>query len=564
MHDPTIYAWRGRFNYAADGKPAKPIWRYHDKDQWLVENSSWSPVDRAKAILEFRDELITELGELGLKKRPPPPLLLEWLANGGGGAPPVTEGVAVMLNHIVAEGRIEPFKILATFVYGHLAVEIKKLPNGSPSWFYLNLENDLTYLDEYLLMLPNWFFKTTGEGKESKIIKVLDRDKIDKRFSTLRSVRILHEYSVLLYQHHPNRLEISLRDQATVVPYPKGRVCHVLPIPGRVCADKWKAAEPYSVLTPEVVVASPNVAECLTSLSRLWQDRFAKSVLISAPPGSGKEAFAASIPYGSGRVSGPLLSISLASEDTGSLERRLFGRRREDGSIEPGLIAKAANSALFLDEVHQPEQSGGIRPSLLRPLEADEYFPAESNYAERVENVLFILATSKSLDKLGKVRPPDFWTRMTHVVPIKHPLDYPEADGVASQIDVLKCFFKCFWWDRLERYYKLDPARIKDERDHAAMWLKECQVRLLLDDDALDRVSRLFAECLLRLHRGELSEFSVRGIRSVVSRMFALAVSEVSRGKSEDWEIVFSERLEDVIKEISVVAHIGEGQERLG
>ena len=573
-NDSAKYTWQGFFRYSAHVAGGSPTWRYHLKDNWKLESSEylgWNFKERAKDLLAHRESLqlaITSVCDGNL----PTPDFLKWLANPSDVSPPVTQGVAVMLNHIVAAGRVEPFKILATFVYKHLMIEIKKLPAGSPCWFYLNLPHELTYLDEYLLMLPEWFYEIvrlddsptdpSSQGKKFKIDKVKTNKELELVLKKLKSVRILHEYSVLLYQHDKESLEISLRDEVTIVPYPKGRICHALPIPGKTSTEKWKASEPVSVLTPEVVVVSPNVCACLESLTRIWQDRFAKSVLISAPPGSGKEAYAGSIPYGSGRATDQLISIPLTSGDTASLERQLFGRRREDGSIEEGLICKAAKTAIFLDEVHQPEEGVGIRASLLRPLESDEYFPSDSSKVERVDNVLFVLATSKSLEALGKIRPIDFWTRMTHVVAIKHPLDYNQTKAnVPPWREVLQCFFKCFWWDRLEKFYKIDPSRIEGDSEHAATWLKEGQVKQLLDEDALDSISGRFAERLLaKLKYKQLKpkDFSVRGIRSVVSRMFSMGASDIARGESASWRENFYDSLDSVIDEIILVSLLGE------
>jgi len=183
-----------------------------------------------------------------------------------------------------------------------------------------------------------------------------------------------------------------------VCDYPRGRICGTIPIPGKGSKEKHK--EPTGVNTPEVVVVSPVAAEALDELSRIWQDPFAKSVLISAPPGSGKEVFAHSIPYGNNRPTENLQTLSLATDDQQGLLRQLYGKEREDGSIEEGLIAKAAKSMLFLDELHQPKNIGDstIRASLLRPLESDEFFPVESNRRQKVNDVLFVMATSKTLE----------------------------------------------------------------------------------------------------------------------------------------------------------------------
>jgi transcriptional regulator with AAA-type ATPase domain len=208
-------------------------------------------------------------------------------------------------------------------------------------------------------------------------------------------MRILHRYHVIDFptKRLSRNITIKLRDDVEMVEYLKGRICGCIPIPGAGVdrkSEDWRT-EPEHVNSPEVVVASPAVSDALVRLSRVWQDPFAKSVLLASPPGSGKEQYAKSIPFGNGRRTENPQTLSLANCDQNEVQRRLFGYTRSDGSICKGLIELSQGSALFLDEVHQPgptREQGTARAALLRPLENDEYFPVGCDELQRVKNVL--------------------------------------------------------------------------------------------------------------------------------------------------------------------------------
>jgi hypothetical protein len=232
----------------------------------------------------------------------------------------------------------------------------------------------------------------------------------------------------------------------------------------------------------------------------------------------------------------------MASGEQGGVELQLFGSEREDGSIQPGLISKAAKSALFLDEVHQPEGAESpARVSLLRPLESDEYFPVNSNRRQEVDDVLFVMATSKSLEDLGECKPPDFWTRMTHAVEIQHPLDFIPTDTIPAVPDVIAKFFSHFWWDRIEKHYRLTPI-FKPPRGSGSeepgtlliQWQVHSISKLIDDKSEYPETFAIIFSQELTTRSMSPSEFSVRGIRNMVTRLFSIAASTIAQGR-EPW-----------------------------
>lgn len=74
-------------------------------------------------------------------------------------------------------------------------------------------------------------------------------------------------------------------------------------------------------------------------------------VLVTGPPGVGKEVAARLLHEWSGRASQPFVTVSAASMEPDRVEEALFGSERPDGSATPGLLEKAHGGTLFLDEV---------------------------------------------------------------------------------------------------------------------------------------------------------------------------------------------------------------------
>lgn len=554
---PRQFSWEGTFEYdlAREGHH----WEYAVPDSWKRLPQTGDPVpfkNNVESLLGHQTKLNELLTSMGLRQ--PEWLLVNWLNNPDTADKKVGRGVTPVLNAVVKDATLHQFELLSTFAGDNMTVEIRGLCERSPCWFYLrgSGSGSLDALSEFFLADPSLFAKQT----DGTLVELKSDDELKASLDGLRFIRVLHKYSITRFEKTRTHVQITLRDHVKVEDYAKGRVCGCIPLPGK--GGKERKNEPSGVNSPEVVVTSPVVEDALEELSRIWQDPFAKSVLISAPPGAGKEVFASSIPYGNGRRTENFQSLSMASGEQKSLELQLYGCERPDGSVAEGLLAKAAKSALFLDEVHQT--SAITRASLLRPLEADEYFPVQSNKKQEVNDVLFVMATSKLLEELKQFEPPDFWTRMTHAVHVKHPLDFTPSNGGPTLVEVIAKFFNCFWWDRTEKHYRTTPTfcgPIQDISAEPGMLLVHWQVHSMSKTMREgSQKPKCFAETFVEeLNKNSMSpaDFSVRGIRSMVTRLFSIASSNVAQG-CDPWndEDQFKRDVRAVFAEILKVAKL--------
>jgi hypothetical protein len=548
------YIWTGFFEYKEGN------WFYCDKDKWSISwNTDGTLIKYAKNIKNIWKKIETSLKKGGVNlEKTTQQEFLTWLTDDKFSPPKVNRALAICLKHFASLKQVEEeYTIFTSIVNQCMTVEMRGLGQSKPCWFFLQSnDGDIVSesLAEYVIALPNHFLADTDQ------FKLQAKNQIDRTSELLKSHRIEQKFSI---NFGDDKTKVTLINKAKITPYRKGLICGCIPIPGKHDEDKI-GAEPSIIKTPEIVMESPNVIDALKYLSQVWQDSFAKSVLISAPPGSGKEQFSNSIPYGTGRVmpDEDTLTLSLSTGERKDLEKQLYGTKK----TELGLIAKAKDKVLFLDEVHHPEKEAGIRASLLRPLESDEYTPLESDEPEEVENVLFVLATSKPLKGekrekgLADIPPPDFWTRMTHVIKIKHPFEGIWDNSLPNIIDK---YFKFFWWARLEKYFKIDPETEENQNKESkdkdlALTIRLDQMRQLKDNDKLDDLVKVFHEKLffvLREERIQPHELSIRGFKNIVTRLFSISVSRVTQGFEFDPQDT-EKHMASVIYEIIEIAKL--------
>jgi two-component system nitrogen regulation response regulator NtrX len=141
-------------------------------------------------------------------------------------------------------------------------------------------------------------------------------------------------------------------------------------------------------------------------------------VLISGPPGVGKEIAARMIHQWSPRVKAPFIVLSAAMMSPERVEEELFGSE-SDGGMRPGLLEHAHGGTLFLDEIaDMPLTTQG---KILRVLTDQSYNRVGGQRPVKVD-VRVLSATSRNLQEEiagGRFRE-DLFYRL-NVVPVKLP-----------------------------------------------------------------------------------------------------------------------------------------------
>lgn len=141
-------------------------------------------------------------------------------------------------------------------------------------------------------------------------------------------------------------------------------------------------------------------------------------VLISGPPGVGKEIAARMIHQWSPRAKAPFIVLSAAMMSPERVEEELFGSEAE-GSMRPGLLEHAHGGTLFLDEIaDMPLTTQG---KILRVLTDQSYQRVGGQRPVKVD-VRVLSATSRNLQEeiaAGRFRE-DLFYRL-NVVPVKLP-----------------------------------------------------------------------------------------------------------------------------------------------
>jgi two-component system, NtrC family, nitrogen regulation response regulator NtrX len=141
-------------------------------------------------------------------------------------------------------------------------------------------------------------------------------------------------------------------------------------------------------------------------------------VLISGPPGVGKEIAARMIHQWSPRARAPFIVLSAAMMSPDRVEEELFGSET-DGVIRPGLLEHAHGGTLFLDEIaDMPLTTQG---KILRVLTDQSYNRVGGQRPVKVD-VRVLSATSRNLqDEIAAARfREDLFYRL-NVVPVRLP-----------------------------------------------------------------------------------------------------------------------------------------------
>ena len=146
-----------------------------------------------------------------------------------------------------------------------------------------------------------------------------------------------------------------------------------------------------------------------------------RPVLITGETGTGKEILARAI-HRSGKNSGPFITANVTGLDAQSFSETLFG----DFGGRPGLVEKAGDGVLFLDEIGDLDPDSQLK--LLRLLQEDEYYSVGSDKPKR-SKARIVVSTNRDLHRLqeqGSFRRDLFFRLRSHwiqVPPLRRRLD---------------------------------------------------------------------------------------------------------------------------------------------
>ena len=159
--------------------------------------------------------------------------------------------------------------------------------------------------------------------------------------------------------------------------------------------------------------------------------RTASRVVLTGPPGAGKEVAARHIHEKSDRASEPFIVSNAATIEPHMMEEVLFGRLHNDGRLELGLFDQAHSGTLFFDEV--AEMPMGTQAKILRILVDQSFQRPGSGELVRVD-VRLVSASTRDLK--GEIAAGRFREDLYHRLNVV-PIEVPSLDMRREDIPVL-------------------------------------------------------------------------------------------------------------------------------
>ena len=196
--------------------------------------------------------------------------------------------------------------------------------------------------------------------------------------------------------------------------------------------------------------AISNISKTIEKLSTVES-----RILITGQTGTGKELVARKIHKHSSRSEKPFVVFNAALLQEKKYEKQLFGEEYSNGNIDHGVLEKANNGTLLLDEVS--EIPFKIQSNILRTL-IDQKFKRINGTKDIYVNIRIISSTSKDLKKLidEKKFREDLYHRLNVV-----PINLPSLQSRAEDIPLLIKYFK----QKVAEINGVQEAEIDDNND---------------------------------------------------------------------------------------------------
>ncbi|MEM7728751.1 MAG: sigma-54 dependent transcriptional regulator, partial [Pseudomonadota bacterium] len=183
--------------------------------------------------------------------------------------------------------------------------------------------------------------------------------------------------------------------------------------------------------TTTLIGDSPQIVQLRQKIMRIAATN--SRVLISGASGTGKELIARLVHTQSSRSGGPFRAVNAASMVPERVEEELFGVEGADGVEKSGLLERAHNGTLYIDEVaDMPLETQG---KLLRLL-VEQRFQRLSGRVDVQVDVRVITSSSRDLNelvKLGQFRE-DLYHRL-NVMPLDAPPLSERRDDIPDLVD---------------------------------------------------------------------------------------------------------------------------------
>ena len=179
--------------------------------------------------------------------------------------------------------------------------------------------------------------------------------------------------------------------------------------------------------SPEILKITKTIEKLASAESR---------ILITGQTGTGKELVARKIHKSSSRAESPFVVFNSALLQEKKYKKQLFGEEYENGTIDYGILEKANNGTLLLDEIS--EIPFEIQSNILRTL-TDQKFKRINGSKDIFVNIRIISSTSKNLKKLiveNKFRE-DLYHRLNVIA-----INLPPLQSRTEDIPLLIKYFK--------------------------------------------------------------------------------------------------------------------------
>ncbi len=179
---------------------------------------------------------------------------------------------------------------------------------------------------------------------------------------------------------------------------------------------------------------NPEILKILKTIEKLALTE--SRVLITGQTGTGKELIARKIHKSSQRAENSFIVFNTALLKEKNYEKYLFGEEYENGNIDYGILDKANNGTLLLDEISEIPLA--IQTNILRTL-TDQKFKRIRGSETIYVDIRIISSTSKDLKKMileNKFRE-DLYHRLNVV-----PLNLPTLQSRTEDIPLLVEYFK--------------------------------------------------------------------------------------------------------------------------